>query len=134
MNRAQRRASNVEGRRRQKMPWDSFQDVTREAIEKVHSLGGDPLHRPDKVLQNNKYIVQVFYNQHRDGRYYDRVMIRRSDSEPIYSWTDLQRLKNECFGEEIEAIQFFPKESELTDVANLYWMWIDVDFRKEWDK
>ncbi len=49
---------------------------------------------------------------------------RLSDSAPIYSWSDMQRIKNEIFGEEVEALQMFPKESELVDVANLYWMWV----------
>ncbi len=125
MNRAQRRASESEGRRRQKLPWDTFQNVTEEAIGAHHRTGGDLNFKPDTVYQNNKYIVQVFLNQKRNGRIYTKVMIRRSDAQPIYSWSDLQRIKNECFGEEVEAIQYFPKQSELTDVANLYWIWIE---------
>jgi hypothetical protein len=52
-------------------------------------------------------------------------MVRRSDSEPIYSWNDLYRIKNEIFGAEVEAIQFMPKVSELVDDANLYWFYIE---------
>jgi len=128
MNREMRRASEKEGRRLQKLGWDDFQDVTEEAIKRHLILNRDPFRAkfPDTVYRNNKYIVQVFKNVVRKGRNYIKVMIRRSDSEPIYSWQDMYRIKNEIFGEEVEAIQFFPKKSELVDVANLYWFWIEI--------
>lgn len=125
MNRAMRRASEKEGRRLQKLEWNDFNDVTIEAIKKHWKLNPESNFRPDAVYQNNKYIVQVFVSQIRNGRRYKKIMIRRSDSEPIYSWQDLFRIKNELFGDEKEAIQFFPKKSELIDQANLYWLWIE---------
>lgn len=128
MNREMRRASEKEGRRLQKLGWDDFQDVTEEAIKRHLILNRDPFRErfADTVYRNNKYIVQVFKNVVRKGRNYIKVMIRRSDSEPIYSWQDMYRIKNEIFGEEVEAIQFFPKKSELVDDANLYWFWIEI--------
>lgn len=121
-----RRLSEVEGRRRQKLEWDKFKNVTKEAIKKHLLLNPGSNYFPDVVFQNNKYIVQVFLNVKRNFRNYDKVMIRRSDSKPIYSWADIFRIKNEIFGDEVEAIQFFPKNSELIDEANLYWIWIEV--------
>lgn len=82
----------------------------------------------NKVYQNNKYIVQEFNDVKRKGKEYTKVMIRRCDSEPIYSWNDLYRIKNEIYGEETEAIQFMPPVSELVDVANLYWFWIELNY------
>lgn len=125
MNRAMRRASEKEGRRLQKQEWNEFKDVTIEAIKKHWKFNPESKFRPDAVYQNNKFIVQIFVSQIRNGRRYKKIMIRRSDSEPIYSWQDLFRIKNELFGEEKEAIQFFPKKSELIDQANLYWLWIE---------
>ena len=72
----------------------------------------------------------MFVNFTRNGRTYDKVMVRRSDSKPIYSWSDLFRIKNEVLGPEVEAIQFMPKVSEFIDEANLYWFWVDVTDRK----
>ena len=125
MNRAQRRASQQEGKRLQRKEWNRFEDVTIEANRKHREAGGDPSYRPQAVWQNNKYIVQVFFSIERKGKLYTRVMVRRSDSQPICSWADLFRIKNEIFGEEVEAVQFLPPKSELTDVANLYWFWIE---------
>jgi hypothetical protein len=125
MNRAMRRLSEQQGRRLQAKEWNEFKDVTTEAIQKHLTLNPFSPFRPDSVFQNNKYIVQVFKNRLRNEKYYTKVMVRRSDAEPVYSWQDLFRIKNEIFGPEIEAIQFMPKVSELVDDANLYWFWIE---------
>jgi hypothetical protein len=129
MNRKMRRASESEGRRLQGLEWNKFEDVTEFAKQRHFDLGGDKNFIVDKVYQNNKYIVQVFLNDVTKGRSMVKVMIRRSDSKPILSWTDLFRIKNEIFGEEVEAIQFLPKKSELVDVKNLYWFFIEKELK-----
>lgn len=134
MNRAMRKASEAEGRRLQKLPWDKFEDVTLEAYMrhrifnerlKANNAYGVCDFQVDKVYQNHKYIVQVFHNDMSKGKPMIKVMVRRSDGQAICNWQDLFRIKNEIFGEEIEAIQYLPKKSELTDVANLYWFFIE---------
>jgi len=130
LNRKMRRISEAEGRRKQKLEWNKFENVTKEAIAKHQALNPDSTFKPDFVFQNNKYIVQVFTNVFRNGRTYDKVMVRRSDAKPIYSWSDLFRIKNEVLGPEVEAIQFMPKVSELIDDANLYWFWVDITDKK----
>ena len=124
MNRKQMRASKSEGRRLQKLSWNSFQDVTIEAINKARALNPESTYQPDQVLQNNKFIVQIFTGREVLGMPATKAMIRRSDSGTAVFWSDLQRIKNEIFGTEAQAIQVFPRESELTDVANLYWLWV----------
>lgn len=124
MNRKMRRLSEREGRRRQKLDWDKFQDVTEKAIKKHKAMNLDSTFRPDRVFQNNKFIVQVFLRVLRPDGFFTKAMIRRSDAQPVRSFNDLFRIKNEIFGDEIEAIQFFPKKSELIDAANLYWLFI----------
>lgn len=39
-------------------------------------------------------------------------------------WAEKQRIKNEIFGAEQQAVEVFPKESELVDEANMYHLWI----------
>ena len=126
MNREQRRLSEKIGRQKQKKEWDEFKDVTYEALLKNKALNGCVSKNfPNAVFMNNKFIVQIFFDVVKDGCYYKKLMIRRSDSEPITGFHTLQRIKNEVLGPEVEAIQFFPRESELTDVANLYWLWVE---------
>lgn len=52
-----------------------------------------------------------------------RVNIRNAASTDI-PWAEKQRIKNEIFGEERTAIEVFPAESELTDVAMMYHLWL----------
>lgn len=127
MNRKQRRASEKRGRQLQKKPWTPLREVTDQAIAKQKALRPNSTFRPDLVFQNSKYIAQLFFKAKRKGETYCKVMCRRSDAMPIYSWSDLFAIKNQIFGEETEAVQFMPKVSELTDVANLYWFFVPFE-------
>jgi len=124
MTRNMRRAAQKNGERLQALPWNDFVDVTEMSHERHVELGGTKERLPDKVFQNNKYIVQCFLGRTKLGIPVTKAMIRRSDAQPLRSWQEMQRIKNEVFGEEAEAFEMYPKVSELTDVANLYWMWV----------
>ncbi|MBU9711092.1 DUF7694 domain-containing protein [Evansella tamaricis] len=39
-------------------------------------------------------------------------------------WAEKQRIKNELFGPDAQAIEVFPKESELVDAAPMYHLWV----------
>jgi len=122
MNREQRRASHRNGLRQQKKPWSNFEDQThRLRSGEIKWPGTTP---PDRVFVNTKYIVQIFKNRKMLDKPCDKLMIRRCDSKPIYSWQDLQRIKNEIYDNKTIGFQMFPPESELIDDANLYWMWV----------
>lgn len=125
MNRKQRLASQSVGRKMMKLPFDEFKNITDYANNKHKILNPNSNHQPDKTYQNNHYSVQLFFNYERKGKFYTKAMIRRNDGKPLTSWNDLFRIKNEIFGEEKEAIQFLPPKSELIDVANLYWIYIE---------
>lgn len=51
------------------------------------------------------------------------LSIKRLDREPIHDWRDLQWIKNQLVGDEIEMWECYPKESHLIDTANQYHMW-----------
>ena len=51
------------------------------------------------------------------------ISIKRRDKKAIHDWRHLQVIKNELVGEEIEAIEIYPKESRLVDTANQYHLW-----------
>lgn len=44
--------------------------------------------------------------------------IRRKDQQPANDWRDLQAIKSALVGPEYEAIELFPAESRVMDVAN----------------
>jgi hypothetical protein len=51
------------------------------------------------------------------------LSIKRHDKLPIHDWRDLQRIKNELLGPEIEAIELYPAESRVVDTANQFHLW-----------
>ena len=52
------------------------------------------------------------------------ISIRSNDRKAIRDWRHFQKIKNELAGDEREALEIYPKESELIDEANTYHLWV----------
>ena len=48
------------------------------------------------------------------------LSIKRRDRKEIRDWRDVQDIKNQMLGEEVEAVELYPAESRRLDVANQY--------------
>lgn len=72
-----------------------------------------------------KYSVQRFVKLTEVG-FVDHLMVRRHDDKPLQSWSDMQKIKNQCCpeGRQRIGVQVFPKEEELIDQANMYHIWV----------
>lgn len=57
------------------------------------------------------------------------LSIERIDDQPIINWHDLQKIKNEYLGENVVAIEVYPKQSELVDYANIYHLFYVPGFK-----
>lgn len=78
-----------------------------------------------RCFRNNRYIVMIMDNCPTTHGPAIRAMVQNHANTPITNhWAEMQRIKNQIFGEEVTAIEYYPKQSELTDQANIYWMWI----------
>lgn len=78
---------------------------------------GEPLgaYSPDRERwENNEYSVWL------DRKYPLGVhlAIRRKDLQPAHDWRDLQAIKTALVGPEYEALELYPAESRVMDVAN----------------
>lgn len=126
-------------RKIRKSSWTPFQrgDISEKQIEKVaqeistrfdlpidaatamarYSLQGE-------VWINNKYQV-VLRRYSIDGVDSTalHLSIKRIDKEPIRDWRDLQRIKNELCGPEVELVELYPKESRMVDGSNQFHLW-----------
>lgn len=77
----------------------------------------------DRVYrQNNDYVVMVRDVITKWGTVQHACM--RNTANTDICWAEKQRIKNEIFGKEAQAIEFFPKESVLVDRANMYHFWV----------
>jgi hypothetical protein len=79
-----------------------------------------------KVFMDDGYIVEVHEDDVKAiGPFKCRLAIkRRHDQFPIRSWRILQNIKNEIVGEDAVAIELYPRESDVTDTANIYHLWV----------
>jgi hypothetical protein len=76
------------------------------------------------IFRNNRY--QVCIRDLPDDPIFGQacqLSIKRTDKQPIFDWRDIQRIKNELIGPEVEMVQVFPAESRMVDSANQYWFY-----------
>lgn len=69
------------------------------------------------------YRNDVYQVQKREMTEWINLSIRRIDREPIRDWRDMQEIKNQLLGAEVEAVELYPAESRLVDTANQYHLW-----------
>lgn len=93
--------------------WEHRFDRNRRPPPEVHSVSGFV-----DGWCNNLFSVQRYENS-----VWDRVMIRRHDSGRVV-WAEMQRIKNELFGEDRIAIEVLPRQSDVVDSANMYWFFL----------
>jgi hypothetical protein len=74
----------------------------------------------------NEYIVEKHTITNSDAFEF-RLAIKRTDKETIRSWRILQDIKNSIVGDDAVAIEVYPRESEVTDTANMYHLWVFKD-------
>ena len=79
-----------------------------------------------RAFHNNRYTVMVYDNERLSGGFLTtKLMVQKLDDTVIVNhWSELQKIKNELFGPEATAIEFYPAESELINDHNIYWLWL----------
>jgi hypothetical protein len=78
---------------------------------------------------NEVYIVDIRSEpiRPRQPRGLIHLKIRRRDAQPIHSWVDFQLIKNQLAGADCEAVELYPAESRLVDVAHQYHLFCSTD-------
>lgn len=123
-------------------PWKEFMQIHKvnfKTFGKVEKEQLSSFYQAQKnavVYKNNLYTVIVDYNPEEQGDLhivkgmegkFIHLSIKRNDKEPIHDWRHLQEIKNQIVGEENEAIEIYPAESRLVDMANQYHLWVFKD-------
>lgn len=77
----------------------------------------------ERVFTDGRHLVttSTANNPFGDG-VVTRIVISRRSGERL-GWADLQAVKNELMGPDVEAIQFFPAATDVVDIANCYHLW-----------
>lgn len=111
--------------------WTAFELCTRQRLPDgtvidLASLN-DPM-MPYEIYRNNLYQVSLYRPQDIEGvGRVQHLSMKRNDNTVIRDWRHLQLIKNEIIGEEVEAVEIFPAESRMTDMANQYHLWCFLD-------
>lgn len=117
MNRQQRRASAQNGERLMRKPAGRF-------IEKNPREENAP-EWITRLFINNRYFVMIDDEAKTTAGTAIKAMIRANDAKPFKNhWSEIQKIKNEIFGADAVAVEYYPAEENLADVANIYWIWI----------
>lgn len=115
--RQQRRLRAKKADKLYKLPAGKLEPVDLSTIEHPNWM--------TRAYINNRYVVMINDNTETDKSKAIRAMVQRHDDTPIPNhWSELQKIKNELFGEETTGIEYYPKESLLMNDHNIYWLWI----------
>ncbi len=119
-NRAERRAAVSDSRKKARGGW--------EPLSRVVGVVGHPLGLTGMIAawSNHTYAVQVFSEQPSPVGFVRPIGIGRHDKGANFPWQDLQRIKNQLYGENAVAVEVFPAESDLVDEANMRWLMVMV--------
>ncbi len=81
--------------------------------------------KSDIIYVNDKYQVNLDENPP-NNLHPDLVhlSIKRLDKQPIHDWRELQQIKNLICGPECEALELYPAEARVVDVANQFHLFV----------
>jgi hypothetical protein len=78
-----------------------------------------------RAFRNTRYMVMVYDGILTTHGGAIRVMVQKHDDTPIMNhWAQMFAIKNEIFGTETTAVEYYPAKSRLLDDHNIYWMFI----------
>ena len=78
-----------------------------------------------RAFRNNRYTVMIYDNTLTTKGFATKALIQKHDNTPIVNhWSELQAIKNEIFGHEVTAVEYYPKETKLINTHNIYWLWV----------
>jgi hypothetical protein len=98
-------------------------------VPKQEWVGSSPPEGMTQVFRSRDFLVQVYSET---GPVLARLSIGRTSLEggrwrDGISWDELQRLKRECGFGAYHAVEVFPADCDLVNVANLRHLWVLLD-------
>ena len=112
-NRERRRLRRFTGR----PAWTPFQSLGTQTTT-FHMNDGDAYDDTAEIFLNSRYKVAKY-----DDGETIHLSIKRLDGQALQDWRELQRIKNELLGKEVEAVQLHPAESRLLDMCDQVHLW-----------
>lgn len=113
-----------------KMRWTSFEQAMYPANALPHWI--EDREKKDRKLFLNS-IYQVEMQEIQCPPPFGRTIylsFKTKDKQPRHDWREMQRIKNELVGAEVEAMELYPSEERLVDTSNQYHLYCfpELDF------
>lgn len=128
MNRQQRRAA-ASMTRQSEFVQQRPEKLTPVSVEQWPNPPG-MTHRPTAVWCSRKYLVQVFDEKPFNERSVIRITVCRTSMgvtgkwQDQIAWEELQQIKEDIgFGDQY-AIEIYPRDCDLVNVANMRHLWV----------
>lgn len=64
-----------------------------------------------------------------DGQYHLRIW-RDDGAEIRFTWSELQAIKNEVVGPDVEMVEVFPREEDVVNEANVRHFWVTTGMQR----
>lgn len=78
-----------------------------------------------RAFRNNRFTVMVYDGVPTTHGPAIRAMVQKHDDTPIdRHWRTLWDIKNEIFGFDAVAVEYYPRLHDLVDKHNIYWLFI----------
>lgn len=104
---------------------DSFVDITNN-IGILKDWKPDSGKKQWKVFRNKEFFVQLF----QEGTGIIRITVNRCKIKSIGRWVDgitwdeLQKIKSDLGYGHRDAVEIYPKDKDVVDVANMRHLWV----------
>ena len=73
-----------------------------------------------KAWITNDRLYLIYYDEIDKFRH---LRVTRMDDNPIHNYMDLFQIKNDLLGEDIQAIEVYPKKQNFKDGSHTYHIW-----------
>ncbi len=80
--------------------------------------------QPQEVWRSRRFLVQIFNEGQAERITVCRTRITGQTWQDGISWDELQRLKNECGRGHKWAVEIYPADAEVVNVANMRHIWV----------
>ena len=77
-----------------------------------------------EAWRSQEFLVQVFEENGVERLSVVRSVLKHDDWQDGISWDELQRLKNECGRGNKWAVEVYPEDNSVVNVANMRHLWI----------
>ncbi len=102
---------------------DHFQDVPKDSWPARWPTQNRAVQY--RILRNNQFLVQLFRESGIIRMTVNRTRLKSAGRwEDGITWDELQKIKSQVGFGDFDAVEIYPKDSDVVDVANMRHLWI----------